>query len=181
MKNSLKYILFLLLIQTSCVKDVDFDQVTTYEWTPVFNVSFANFAITPIVFFNENGTYTNSISEGIPFDVFTGDPYYDDSIVKIDLEVQVRNEFEKPFNIQIEFFGGNDSIYKLPSLLVRPNEQDFYHLEEIDLVVSPEFKEARFSRITIQFDDVGPTLRFDDQSKFVLKSGLIFYISRQLE
>ena len=58
MKRSLSFVLLLFLLQTSCVKDVDFDQANGFTLTPVFNSSFIYFS-----FFESDLDNTNLSSE----------------------------------------------------------------------------------------------------------------------
>ena len=101
MKNSLKYILFLLLIQTSCVKDVDFDQVSEFTLTPVFRSAFTYFTATPAKFYDSTGTIQqDTITDTGTIDFFQ-DQLIEESLVQLDFLVEASNQFNRDITISI--------------------------------------------------------------------------------
>lgn len=179
MKNSLKYIFFLLLIQTSCVKDVDFDQVSEFTLTPVFRSAFTYFTATPAKFYDSTGTIQqDTITDTGTIDFFQ-DQLIEESLVQLDFLVEASNQFNRDITISIRFLNpSNVPLYSLTPLLISSGELSFNNTEVINLTLNPQVFETTKIEITAAVEDTGSPLDPNDTSEFNFQSELVFYVEK---
>lgn len=88
---------FILLTLSSCIKDVDYDQLDNIDLEPTMKVALVYANLTGSDF--QTTSYQSDITE---FDVFDND-YAQDDVVKLDLLFGFENNFNKDFDISFEF------------------------------------------------------------------------------
>lgn len=106
------YLLILsILLFTSCVKNVDFDQVDDIEITPVVKASLIYFDITASDF--DVTSFNTDVTE---FQLFDNNTVQDD-VTKIDLIFDIENTFNKNFNIIYSFLNEAGEVVSTINLL----------------------------------------------------------------
>jgi len=176
MKVIYKIILIhILFVATSCVGDLDFDQVEDFEFEPTVTASLFNFDI----------AIDDFIEEEIPFDVTTTrtvtdetdlPPEFQSSLVqedldKIALEFEINNTFTAEFTITINFVDdANTVLYTVPTIVMSANQETTETLE-IVILENPAILNATKISATIVFDGTlisgeSPTLEFKSAGTF---------------
>lgn len=113
-KISLVVVITISSILTSCVKDLDFGQVSNIVLTPVFEVSFIYASKKASNFDNTNPNSSIIIPELIESDT-TSFPLLNNqsitkSIEKIEITYEVNNTFEKDFIIEFKYLGATNEL-----------------------------------------------------------------------
>ena len=179
MKRSLAFVLLLFLVQTSCVKDVDFDQASGFTLTPVFRSAFTYFTATPAKFYDSTGTIQQtSITDTGTIDFFQNQ-FVEESLVQLDFLVEASNQFNRDITISIRFLNeSNIPLYILTPLNISSGELSFSNTEVINLRLNPQVFSTTKIEITAEVEDTGTPLDINDTSEFNFQSALVFYVER---
>lgn len=108
-------LIFSTLFFTSCVKDVDFDQIDNIEITPVVKASLIYFDVTVSDF--EVSSFNTDVTE---FHLFDSNTIQND-VTKIDLIFDIENTFNKNFNIIYSFLNDLGEVVSVIDLLSQSN------------------------------------------------------------
>lgn len=114
-KPLIKLLVFFALTITSCVKNVDFDQVDNIELIPIVKASLVHFDVTASDF--EFSSFTTDIAD---FHLFDSNVVQDD-VTKIELIFEIENSFNKDFNIIFSFLNDENEIVSVINLLSSSN------------------------------------------------------------
>ena len=97
------------LLFSSCVKDVDFDQVENVVLTPVI-ASSVLYTDVEASRFSENGTELETVSDTIAnIEIFTDD-FVLDNLVKAELTFEAVNTINRTFGLQVDFLNDLDNV-----------------------------------------------------------------------
>ena len=182
MKSLRKTIYFtLLLFLSSCSDNLNFNQLDDLVITPVYTSSLAYFTILPFQFFDETGTVQQSeISDISGFRVFEN-IYIKNNLVRIDFNVEVKNEFERDFTLNVEFLDDNNNItYKFSPLNIDATNLDYTYLEEIDVVANKNIKNTTQVKINARIENSTTPLNASDTKEFEFKSAVTLYIEKDI-
>ena len=97
-------------------------------------------------------------------------------MIKLDFNIEIKNEFDKVFIIQIEFLNQNNSLtHRFEEIKISANDLDFKFLEEIDVNSNQNVKNTTKVRINVKLEN--PLLPIDpnDTTELELKSSLKLY------
>ena len=179
MRKIFKAVFLLILIISSCVKDVNVYQTSGFTITPIYNAAFTFFTATPASFFDSTGTIQqNSISDLGTFDFFQNQ-FVQESIVQIDFVVEASNQFDRDISVAIEFRNGSGSpLYTIPTLVIPANQTDYSFTEVIDLRINTQVLNTTQVAVTASVQDTGVALNPLDTSEFNFQSAVVFYIER---
>ena len=169
-------LLFLFLTIVSCVDDLDFDQINDYSATPEFTAALTSFRILPFQFFNSSGIQETERTDITDFRIFQNS-YLRDKLVKLDFNLEIKNEYNRAFILQIDFLNSNNSItHRFQEIRINANTLDYKFLEEIVVSTNQNIKNTSKVRITVQLED--PLLAIDPNGteELELKSSLKFYL-----
>lgn len=168
---------FSILFFISCADNLDFDQINDYNATPVITSSLAYFTILPSQFFDATGTPSNSeIIDESEIRVFDND-FVKDKVVKIDFNVEIKNEFDRSFSIQIDFLNDNRVItHRLNELNINANDLAFKDMQTVEISSNLNIKNTTRIRITIKIENSATPINPADTSEFEFKSSATIYL-----
>jgi hypothetical protein len=177
LKNTLYFICILLIV--SCSKKLDFDQLDDYVLTPVYTSSLGYFTILPIQFFDETGTVEQTeISDLSGFRVFEN-TFLKNNLVKLDFNVEIKNEFDRNFRLNVEFLDDNDNItHKFSTLNINANNLNYTNLEEIDVLTNLNIKNTTQVKVNAILESSTEPLNSASTSEFEFKSAVTIYIQK---
>lgn len=109
--------LLFVLIVTSCVKDVDFEQSEDFTFYPVLTASLVNFERTAVKFYEgaDKNQDIITIKDEVKSEIFNGD-FTKENLAKAKLTFDVANSINRPFNIKIDFVDADGKIKQTISL-----------------------------------------------------------------
>lgn len=136
-------ILWLLTI-TSCVKDVDFEQVENIVLSPVLESSLLFFDFPASEFEEPTGTAIVTVGDDLELDVFT-DEFLRDNLIKAEFFFEITNSIDRSFRADIIMFDENDQITYMFAINVIPNgnaEVITTHTEVFEAALLEQLKNA---------------------------------------
>ncbi|KGL62824.1 hypothetical protein [Polaribacter sp. Hel1_85] len=160
----------------SCTDNLDFSQIEDYNATPEYTTSLTYFTVLPFQFFNQLGVQENEKTDITDFKIFENS-YFRDNLVKIDFNVEIKNEFDRDFTIQIVFLNQNNSAtHTFQEINVNANNLDYKFQETVEVSTNSNVKNTVKVRITVKI--VNSTVQLDpaDTSEFEFKSSAKIYI-----
>ncbi|MBC2844524.1 hypothetical protein [Winogradskyella flava] len=179
------FILVIISLATSCVKDVDFDQAEDVVLTPVITSS-ALFTEVEASRFSENGMELETVRDSIAnIEIFT-DQFVIDNLVKVELVFEVSNSINRTFGLQIEFLNEADELQNEFSFDALPSPSGNDVLTEFTAVFEDESLEALKTSqkmvITLSLypSTDGTFLNENSTGKIGLKSKGLFYFNISL-
>jgi hypothetical protein len=178
MKYSSKFsVIASIFLFFSCAESLDFNQIDDYVNKPIFTASLTYFTVVPADFFDSTGTIQqNSISETTNFDLLNSQ-FVKENLVKLDLDVAIKNEFNREVTIRVEFLNNNNlTVYSFTPIIIQGNALNFKYIEEIDIVSNPSILNTNQVKITAELENTGIQLNLNDPSKFEFKSSVTMYI-----
>lgn len=166
-------LLFICLFSlVSCVDKLDFNQINDFEIAPTFTSSLTYFTLLPSHFFNSDGSQVSSRTDVTGFKIF------DDNLLKLKFYVEIRNEIDKNFTVQVEFLDSNNLIvHRFNQLEVDAKNLDFKFEEEVEVSTNSNIKYTNKVRIILNIINPNPPLDFSDRSKFEFKSSVNIYLN----
>ncbi|WP_445750018.1 hypothetical protein [Polaribacter sp.] len=177
MKSSSKFAIiasFFMLI--SCAESLDFNQIDDYVYKPIFTGSLTYFTVVPADFFDSSGTIQqNSISETTNFDALQSQ-FVKENLVKLDLDVAIKNEFNREVTIRVEFLNNNVTVYTFTPIVIQGNTLNFKYNEEIEIAANPSILNTTQVKITAELENTGIQMNLNDPSEFEFKSSVTMYI-----
>ena len=177
MKSSSKFAIiasFFMLI--SCAESLDFNQIDNYVYKPIFTASLTYFTVVPAIFFDSSGTIQqNSISETTNFDAIQSQ-FVKENLVKLDLDVAIKNEFNREVTIRVEFLNNNVTVYTFTPIVIQGNTLNFKYNEEIEIAANPSILNTTQVKITAELENTGIQMNLNDPSEFEFKSSVTMYI-----
>ncbi len=181
MKFSTKFVFitsFFLFI--SCAESLNFNQIDDYVNKPIFTAALTYFTVIPADFFDSTGTIQqNSISETTNFDALQSQ-FVRENLVKLDLDVAIKNEFNREVTIRVEFLNNNVTVYSFAPIIIQGNTLNFTYLEEIEIAANPSILNTTQVKITAELENTGTQLNLNDLNEFEFKSSVTLYIESSL-
>lgn len=170
-------ILICFLILSSCAESLDFNQLDDFSLTPNITSSLIYFTVTPAHFFDASGTIQqNSISDLTDFKGLASKSVRD-AVVKIDFNVEIKNEFDREVTFRVEFLNNsNNVLYTFEPLIVASKELDYTFFEEIIIDSNPDILMTRKVKVTLELETTGTQMNPSDLSEFEFKSSINLYI-----
>jgi len=178
MKSFLKIILLSLSIcLTSCVGDLDLEQVNEIGIDPTIAVSLLNFELT-----EENLVDDINLLEEITIVEEVSLPDFDNALIQEDLDVvllqfEILNTFASSFTVDFYFLDENDEItYAFESIEVPANSVEVLNIEEeIVILNNPMFLQSERISVSLTLNDT--SIDTSQESIFDFKSAGVFYFS----
>ena len=166
---------FCFLAMSSCVDELDFSQADDYNITPENTVSLTYFTVLPFQFFNLSGVQESEKSDTTDFRLFDNS-YIRDNLVKLDFNVEVKNEFNRSFTVQIVFLDANNNItHRFNEIKVGANNLNYIFFESIEIGTNQNIKNTTRVRVII-IDNLGTSLNPSDTTEFEFKSSVKLYL-----
>ena len=174
--KKLSAMLFCFFVITSCVNNLDFSQIEEYSISPEFTVSLAYFTISPPEFFNGAGAQLPKISDITDFRGFENS-YARDKLLKLDFNVEIKNEFDRDLTIQISFLDDNMNVtHRFNDLKVNANNLNYTFDETIEVSTNPNIKTTTKIKVLI-LDNSAVPLDASAKTEFEFKSSIKIYVN----
>lgn len=140
----------ILILMSSCVENVDFNQANNLVVTPAVTASLVNSTITQNELVIGGSEINMPITQTSLFTVFENENT-SNKLERAVLQFNINNRFNRGFRIEFLFLQENDTTAYGPiTLNINPNQSDFTQQEEIILANNPNFRTARKVRVTVQ-------------------------------
>ena len=185
MKSSKKisFILSLFLI-VSCSDSLDFNQLEDYVIKSKQTAPLIYFTAVPAQFFDTTRTIQqNSISDSAVISDFNDfqNNLIRGRVVKIVLNAELRNAFDRDVVVQIEFLDKNIVIYSFKPIIVSNNHKNFLPFEEEIIVASnSNVLNTAQIRVTVALKNIGIQRNPNDINEFEFKSAITLYLESNL-
>jgi len=179
MKLVKKISLFILVttLFSSCLNNVDINQAEDLTLSPVFDGSLIYFTVKPTDFV-VNGVTLDTVSDITRFTIFKDNPIVRDNLVKIDVDVVIRNKFNRQFKVQFDFLDDNDNLtYQFQELVIGANDRGFKQSETVIIRDNPLFLSTQKMKVTIILPPSNTPFNPDENVSLVFKSGGRFYLN----
>ena len=150
MKKTLKIPVFLFLFCsiTSCLENVDFDQINELNFRPVIKTTLVYFTVNQTDFL-DNTTEIGSVADISPF-TFLKSTFVQDNLLKAELEFQIVNNFNRTFTVNIEFLDDNDDVtHGFKEFEINANQQHFNQIETIIIATNQMFLSSTKVKIIV--------------------------------
>jgi hypothetical protein len=179
LKRTPLFLIFILIL-SSCVKQVDFNQIEDLSAKPIFESSLVYFTLNQIDFFD----LVNSVEVVTPIDDTSGfkileSKFVRDNLITAELNIQINNQFNRRFTVNITFFDDNNiETHKFNPIIVNENNQDFNHQEVIPISGNTQFLSSTKIKISVELasSSDGSVLDPNTEQKLEFKSSGIFYL-----
>lgn len=174
--KKLSAMLFCFFVITSCVNNLDFSQIEEYSISPEYTVSLTYFTISPPQFFNQAGLQLPEISDITDFRGLENS-YARDKLLKLDFNVEIKNEFDRDLTIQISFLDDNMNVtHRFNDLKVNANNLNYTFDETIEVSTNPNIKTTTKIKVLI-LDNSAVPLDASAKTEFEFKSSVKIYMN----
>ena len=169
-------LLFIVTFFSSCVNDLDFDQINL-DHTPIINSPLAFFELDQNDFFDEVGAVEiTSVTDISEFRLLQSS-IVRDNITFANVLFEVNNQFDRFFNVNVVFLDDNDNVtLSLTQFTILPNDPSFELREGISISNNPAFLASTKIRVTISLGPSSTTIDPEVPRTFKFKSSGIFYL-----
>jgi hypothetical protein len=181
--KKISFIISLFLI-VSCSDSLDFNQFEDYVPKSKYTTPLIYFTVFPAQFFDSTRTIQqNSISDSAVISDF--DDFQDNLIrgrvVKIVLNAELRNAFDRDVIVQIEFLDENAVIYSFRPIIVTNNHRNFLPFEEEIIIASnSNVLNTAQIRVTVTLENIDIQMNPNDMSEFEFKSAITLFLESNL-
>jgi hypothetical protein len=173
--KKLMSILFCFLAMISCVDNLDFSQIEDYNITPEYTVSLTYFTVSSAQFFNQAGVQESIKSDITGFRIFDNS-FTKENLVKLDFNVEIKNEFDREFTLQIDFFDDNNNLtHRFNEIKVNASNLNYKFQETVEVRANPNIKNTTIVRVVI-IDNSAEPLDASATTEFEFKSSAKIYI-----
>ncbi|WP_428742984.1 hypothetical protein [Tenacibaculum sp.] len=171
------YLLLLVSFSLSCVKNIDIDQVDTYDLTPKYIASLVYFKM-PVLSFFDSVTGSENIKPIIDESNISimEEQFIQDKLKEVIFDFEVTNPFSRDIYFSIQFLDETDNItYSINPILIKANTSNLLHKETIVIENTPQFLDTRKIRVSLQLSVAsGTPLDMNDSNEFIFKSAGTF-------
>lgn len=178
--NSIKAIYFFACISlfTSCAETLDFSQIEDYTTTPVFKSSLFYFTMTSNNFIDPTtgNEITDLLADRSDFRIFENS-FLKDNTTKIEFDLEVKNELDRSFIVNIDFLDDNDTVvYSFSPLTIDANDLDFRYLETIEIDTNQNILNATKTIVKVDILSSSNALNPTDTRELEFKSSGTLYL-----
>ncbi len=169
---------FCVLFFTSCVEKLDFSQIEDYDSPSVVDVSFAYFNVKSNNFI-DGSIELDEISSTFDFRVFQYG-FVNKNIVKFDLNIEIVNEFDNDFIVQIFFLDENNVVaYKFEDIQLKANDANFKFKESVDVLENSKIKNTVSVEVVFKNADTSNPINVNSTSSLNFKSYMSLHLVPQ--
>lgn len=169
-------LLVILPFFNSCINNADFDQINV-DVEPILEFPLVFFELDQLDFLDDTGTIEiAAVTDVTDIDVFTSSTVRD-NLGRVDLIFQIRNRFERGFQVEVDFLDANDNVtYSFQNISV-PDGLNFVEIRE-NIVVSqnPNILGTTKVRVIINLTASSVQLDPDIERSFEFRSVGVFYL-----
>tara|TARA_B100000787_G_C16199059_1_gene303389 strand:- start:4072 stop:4614 length:543 start_codon:yes stop_codon:yes gene_type:complete len=140
---------FTIILFVSCVDNLYFDQAN-FEIEPVINAPLVYFELNQNSFFNETTTLEiSSITDISSFEVLKL-PDLRNNLIKAIFTFEVKNSFDRNFEINVDFLDDNDNItYSISDIDLSPGNLNYRVIDTLQIATSPIFLNTKKIRVDV--------------------------------
>ena len=174
-------LLFFMIAFCSCADTLDFNQFDDFEHRPIISSSLAYTTILSSHFFDDTGTIPIiEITDITEFNAFEND-FIKEKLIKLDFNIEIKNEFDNDFLIEIVFLDENDTVtHQFKDLEIFSKDLNFTDKLTIEVSISPNLVNTRKVLSTIKIQNSLTPLNYSDTSEFVFKSSTTIYLNNDI-
>lgn len=174
-------LLFFIIAFCSCADTLDFNQFNDFEHRPIISSSLAYTTILPSHFFENTGTIPiTEITDTIEFKAFENN-FIKEKLIKLEFNIEIKNEFDNDFLIEIVFLDENDTVtHQFKDLEILSKDLNFTDKRTIDLSISPNLVNTRKVISSLKIQNSSTPLNYSDTSEFVFKSSTTIYLNNDI-
>jgi len=173
------FLIFILML-SSCVKHLDLSQIEDFSAKPIFESSLVYFTLDQVDFFD----VVNSVELVTPIDDTSGftilkSKFVKDNLIKTELNIEVNNQFDRRFTVNITFLDENDvETHRFDPIIINENNHNFKQIETVFISGNEQFLLSTKVRISIELSPSsdGSVLDPNIEQKLEFKSSGIFYL-----
>jgi hypothetical protein len=184
MKNNRKTPLLLIFIFlfTSCVDNIDFDQIEDFSASPIIKSTLVYFTVNQIDFFDvvNSVELVTPLNDTSDFTILKSN-FVRENLLKALLEFEIVNKFNRSFRVNISFLDVNDNVtHAFSEFHVTAKDESFTQQEEVIIAANQPFLSSTKVKVTIELspstdgsviDPNNPqTLKFKSAGTFYLKT-----------
>ncbi|MDP2088232.1 MAG: hypothetical protein Q8J84_02410 [Flavobacteriaceae bacterium] len=128
-----------ILILSSCVSEVDFNQSDDLSFQPTHMASLVHFNFDQYKFLDNSGNEIYVISESSSAPLVTG-TFAKDYLAKVEIQFKISNTFNRTMIITLQFYNANNQLsYQFLSITIPPNSSNKTYTEVISGVALNNF------------------------------------------
>jgi len=171
------FIFFLGFTFTSCLNNVDVDQIQDLNLAPTYDASLVYFTVKPTDFI-VNGNDLDTVEDVTRFTVFKNNPIIKDNLVKIEVSIAINNKFRRNFKVKFDFLDDNNQLtYSFQELNIPANTVNFTQKEVIDIGINTAFLTTQKMKVTIILPPSNSPLDLNENVFLNFKSGARFFLN----
>lgn len=177
MKNYLT-LFGLLILFTSCVKDIDFDQASNLELTPAFSMALAKFEFKQTSLLDDiTNTEKEYQSDRVTFTAFENiDQEQKNYLERVTILFDIQNPFDRSFELNFNFFDSAGTlVYSFDTIRLNANST---YTTPIDIVIAnhPNILNATQAEVSLRLLPGGSAINPNDPKMFIFKTSGDFYL-----
>lgn len=184
MKNNRNAPLLLILIYllTSCVDNIDFDQIDDFSASPVYKSTLVFFTVNQIDFFDvvNSVELVTPLNDTSDFTILKSN-FIRENLIKVELEFKIVNKFDRDFKVNISFLDVNNNVtHSFNEFHVAAENDSFTQTEEVIVASNQSFLSSTKVKVVIELSPsangsvIDPnnfqTLEFNSAGTFYLKT-----------
>ena len=170
-----------IFLLSSCMKQVDFDQIKDLTFTPVFKASVMHFTLNQVTFFDR----INSLEIITPINrtssfVSLNSSFVRNNLEEVHLEFEINNEFNRNFTAIFEFLDDNNVVtHSFQTFNIAANNLKYLHQEKIIVSGNQQFLSSTKIRAFIRLlpSTNGALIDPNVEKKLVFKTAGTFFLN----
>lgn len=168
-----------IFLFSSCIKHLDFEQIEDLTAEPVFKTSLVYFTLNQITFFDRINSLeiVAPISRSSKF-FSLNSTYVRENLIKLELEFEINNEFDRDFTVNFQFLDDNDTItHSFQPFNITANTK-FSHKEMLLVSENQLFLSSTKIRVLVQLSPSSNGSSIDPaiEKKLVFKTAGTFFL-----
>lgn len=176
-------LLTVVFLFSSCIKDVDFEQINDLTSAPTFKTSLAHFTLNQITFFDR----INSLEIITPINRTSSflslkSSFVRENLQQMILDFEINNEFNREFRATFEFLDDNDVVtHSFNTFFIAANNLKFTRQERINVSGNNQFLSSTKIRVFIELrpSNNGAVINPNIEKKLVFKTAGTFFLNLQ--
>jgi len=160
MKQIIIFLLAAFLLSTSCMSELDTDQIEQFNFQPVFEADILYFDIAPTNLIDKDGLFRAVVRDTVDLDIFE-DGNVRDAFIKAEISVAYKNTFYRQFDTNFYFVDNNNYLvdygnFFIPAATPSDPEVSGEAVFIFDIYNNPDFVNFRkiIIEVTVSPDDL---------------------------
>lgn len=178
-------LLIVIVLFSSCgINDLDFEQIDDYSALRVFKTSLTYFTVDQKDFLDTTGAeITIPVDEEAGFLFFINNPSLRSNLEKIEIELEIDNQFDRDFKGKIQFLDDNDIVtHEFDEIFIEAKNSQFK--DTLSLLIKDNTRFLTSSKVNfeveLQASTNGSVLDPNVDQTLGFKSVAVYYIRGKL-